>query len=233
MKKLLRIAALTAGALTLFSVAFLAFAWSRAAGPHELPVVGTLFPEPVAEQGQEPLVVAPPVQRPIASQAGLGLLDVFRVDSPLDKNALATLASDLKARLNALDAREAEQALAEQRLAERAQFLDEQLATINSLRTELERWQTELEQRQAEVLRDEGAKAERDAASWERMAKLFEKGEAPALAAKLGGYPPAEAALILRQLKPERARELLEGLGGESWKDYWDAYRQALGELEP
>ena len=34
---------------------------------------------------------------------------------------------------------------------------------------------------------------------------------------------------MLVGLKPDRARELLEKLGGESWKDYWEAYRRALG----
>jgi len=234
MKKLLVPAALLVGAAALFTVAFLGFAWMRADGPHQLPLIGGFFPEPEAGLEDEPeLVVAPRPRPEAAEQAGLGLLDVFRIDSPIAKEELATLASTLKTRLAALDAREAELGHAEARLAERSALLDEQLATINDLRTELERWQTELEARAAEVRRDEAAAAERDGESWSKLSKLFEKGDAASLAAKLGGYAPEQAAKVLVGLKPDRARELLEKLGGENWKDYWDAYRVALGRIEP
>ncbi|HVS18008.1 MAG TPA: hypothetical protein VMT18_05360 [Planctomycetota bacterium] len=232
MKKLLVPAALLAGAAALFTAAFLGFAWLRADGPHQLPVIGGLFPAPAVEP--EPERIATPRPRiEAAEQAGLGLLDVFRIDSPIAKEELATLASTLKTRLAALDERAAELARAEARLAERSALLDEQMATINDLRTELERWQTELEARAAVVRRDEDAAGARDAESWSKLSKLFEKGDAASLAAKLGGYPPDDAARVLVGLKPDRARELLEKLGGESWKDYWDAYRVALGRIEP
>lgn len=234
MKKLLLPAALVLGAVVLFAVAFLGFAWMRAEGPHELPLIGGLFPVPEkAAEDEDELAQAPRVEVEAADRAGLGLIDVFRIDSPIAKDELATLATTLKSRLSALDARQAELELGEARLAERAQLLDEQMATINGLRTELERWQTELEQRQAEVRRDESAADERDAESWSKLAKLFEKGDAASLAVKLAGYPPQDAARVLVGLKPDRARELLEKLGGESWKDYWDAYRLALGRVEP
>lgn len=236
MKKLLLPAALVLGAAVLFTVAFLGFALLRADGPHQLPLIGGMFaePEPEAEHGAEPeLAEAPKPEIVAAERAGLGLLDVFRVESPLAKDELAALASSLKARLTALDAREAELARSEARLAERSQLLDEQMTTIHALRTELERWQTDLEQRQGVLKRDESAAAARDAESWAKLSKLFEKGDAASLAAKLSGYAPEEAAQVLVGLKPDRARELLEKLGGESWKDYWDAYRRALGSQEP
>lgn len=233
MKKLLVPVAALAGAAVLFAVAFLGFAWMRADGPHQLPVIGGLFPEPQEEAEEEPERVAVPRQRvEEAEQAGLGLLDVFRIDSPIAKEELATLAATLKTRLAALDAREAELGRSEARLAERAALLDEQMVTINELRTELERWQTELEARAAEVRRDEDAAAARDDESWSKLSKLFEKGDAASLAAKLGGYPPEQAAKVLVGLKPDRARDLLEKLGGENWKDYWEAYRVALGQVE-
>ena len=121
----------------------------------------------------------------------------------------------------------------EERLEERALFLDEQFGSLAELRTSLERWQLELEGRQAEVERDESARAESEAESWTRLAKLFEKGDAPSLARKLEAWSPQEAAQVLRHLKPDRARDLLEGLSGESWKDYWEAYRIALGDQAP
>jgi flagellar motility protein MotE (MotC chaperone) len=231
MKKLLLPAALLLGAAVLFTVAFLGFAWMRADGPHELPLIGGLFPEPAPEvvDEAEPELAAAPEQAPPAARAGLGLLDVFRVDSGIDKAELSTLAATLKSRLAALEARQAELDGEEERLAERAELLDEQMNTIHALRTELERWQTELEQREAVLKRDEAVEGERDAASWAKLSKLFEKGDASSLAAKLASYSPEEAARVLVGLKPDRARELLEKLGGESWKDYWEAYRRALG----
>jgi flagellar motility protein MotE (MotC chaperone) len=234
MKKLLVPAGLTLGAIALFALAFLGFAWMRADGPHELPLIGGLFPAP--EEGAEPApaaVATPRTPTQAAERAGLGLLDVFRVESPMTKEELSTLTSALKSRLAALDARQAELERGEARLAERALLLDEQVATLGALRTELERWQTELEARAAEVRRDESAAAERDAASWSKLAKLFEKGDAAALAPKLAGYAPADAARVLVHLKPDRARELLEKLGGESWKDYADAYRLEAARAEP
>lgn len=233
MKKLLVPAALLTGALALFAVAFLGFAWMRADGPHELPLIGGLFPVPEEESAPASEVAdAPRPAAPAAERAGLGLLDVFRVESSMSKEELSTLTTALKSRLAALDAREAELERGEARLAERSQLLDEQLATIGSLRTELERWQTELEARAAEVQRDEKAAQERDTASWSKLSKLFEKGDTASLAAKLAGYPPADAARVLVGLKPDRARELLEKIGGESWKDYWDAYRLEAARSE-
>lgn len=230
MKKLLVPAGLLVGAAVLFAVAFLGFAWMRADGPHQLPVIGGLFDEPEDEAEDQPALAAAP-REPMRDpeRAGLGLLDVFRIDSPIGKDELNTLVSTLKARLVALDAREAELDREETRLAERAALLDDQMTTIGELRTELERWQTELEARAAEVRRDESAAAERDAESWSKLSKLFEKGDAASLSTKLAGYTPEEAAHILVGLKPDRARELLEKLGGEDWKDYWESYRLALG----
>jgi flagellar motility protein MotE (MotC chaperone) len=231
MKKLLKPAALALGAAVLFTVAFLGFAWMRADGPHAMPLIGGMFPQPALEAAPEAgsEVAEVPAHAQPAARAGLGLLDVFRVESPIDAEELAALAATLKSRLAALDARAAELDREEERLAERAELLEEQMSTIHALRTELERWQTELEQRQAALRGDEAVEAERDAASWAKLSKLFEKGDASSLAAKLAGYSPDEAARVLVGLKPDRARELLEKLGGTSWKDYWDAYRRALG----
>lgn len=231
MKKLFKPAALALGAAFLFTAAFLGFALMRADGPHELPLIGGMFPAPAAEPEAEAATaeVAEPEAGAPAQRAGLGLLDVFRVESPMAKEELAALAASLKSRLAALDARAAELERGEAQLAERALLLDDQMSTIHALRTELERWQTELEQREAALQKGEGEAAARDAESWGKLSKLFEKGDATSLAAKLAGYTPDEAAQVLVGLKPDRARELLEKLGGESWKDYWDAYRRALG----
>src|SRR5688572_5655543 len=236
MKKPLKLLALAAGALGLFGAAFFGFGLLRGGSAHALPLIGGLFPAPAGEEEVEqaqahatsPAPLAPP---PV--QAGLGLLDVFVLESPLAAEEVQELARALKEQRAALEQRSGELDEREERLDERALFMDEQSASLAQMRAELERWQGELEERQAVLERSEAVQGERDAASWQRMAKLFEKGEAPALARRLEAWTPAEAAQLLVHLKPDRVRELLEALGGDSWKDYWDAYRAAVPAETP
>ena len=236
MNKLVLAILLALGSFGLFSGAFVGFARLRGTPSHELPLIGGLFTPPPQEEGLEAgLAETEPGTRPgptarEPTQAGLGLLDMFRLESPMQAAELQELARSLKQRLARVAERETQLDAREQRLDERAMFLDEQFGSLAELRQGLESWQTELDQRQTEVERDEATQAEREAESWQGMAKLFEKGEAASLARRLEAWSPGEAAELLRHLKPERARELLEALRGESWKDYWEAYRQALPE---
>lgn len=218
------------GSVSLFTVSFVGAALLQGAGLHELPMVGSLFHPPPVEPDEDapadPAPPAPPLDA-VPARAGIGLLDVFRIDGPLDPKELRALADDLKRKRALAEQRLAELDEREQRLGERVEFLDEQFQSLQSLRSSLESWELELEARQEEVDRDETAQSEREAVSWQRMAKLFEKGEAETLAFKLQAYTPAEAARILSRLKPDRARALLEALTTDGWKDYWDAYGEA------
>lgn len=240
MKKVVKPLLLALGALVLFGGAFVGFARLRGAGLHELPVLGGLFPAPPAptEEPRDDVAAEPapaPTPQPAprrdearaAQVAGLGLLDVFRIESPLSAAELQALArrlerssAELERRLAELDEREARQ-------AERSLLLDEQLAGLQQLRGGLEAWELELSEREARLTTAEAEREAGEAHSWQRMAKLFEKGDAEVLARKLEAYTPQEAARLLQHLKPDRARALLEALTGEAWKSYWDAYRDA------
>jgi hypothetical protein len=235
MKKALKILSLAAGAAGLFAAAFFGFGLLRGGSAHALPLVGALFPAPPGEEAaqSEAKAEAPAPAPPPPKQAGLGLLDVFLLESPMAAEEIQELARALKEQRAQLEQRSGELDEREERLDERALFMDEQSLALAQMRAELERWQGELEQRQAELERSEAVQGERDAASWQRMAKLFEKGEAASLARRLESWTPAEAAQLLVHLKPDRVRELLEALGGESWKDYWEAYRAAVPTEAP
>lgn len=238
MKKPLKILSLAAAALGLFAAAFFGFGLLRGGSAHAVPVIGRWFPAPAGDEAAadhaEPATVSGEAAvPPPPKQAGLGLLDVFVLESPMAAEELQELARALKEQRAQVEQRSSELDEREERLDERALFMDEQSAALAQLRTELERWQGELEERQAELERSEAVQGEQDAASWQRMAKLFEKGEAESLARRLEAWTPEQAAQLLVHLKPDRVRALLEALGGESWKDYWDAYRAAVPSETP
>jgi flagellar motility protein MotE (MotC chaperone) len=220
------------GGSTLFVGSMVGFARMQGAEWHELPLLGRAFPSPPAQetspvapiQSPEPTTPTPPKLE--ARTAQLGVLDVFRIESPWTAAEIDQFVSEMKARkleleqrLQALDARE-------QKLDHRSKLLDEQYAVLKDLRAELERWKAELEQRAAEIENAKQAKDSRDEAGWAQLAKLFEKGDPAELSTRLRSYSPPEAAKILARLKPARAQELLNGLSGAEWKEYADAYRQ-------
>jgi len=228
MKKPAQIALIACGALGAFAVAFTGFSLMLGIAPHEIALMGALFPAPEVEEvahATEPEVAAEKPPRPRVHNAGLGVLDVFRIDSPYSTAELDRLAKDVRRKMVELDKRLAEADAREEQLDQRAQFLDDQYATLQELRTGLESWETELDQRQAEVERDEAARDAREDESWTRLSRLFEKGDPADQAGRLQGYPPEDAARILSKLKPTRAQELLEGLPQKEWQAYAEAYR--------
>jgi hypothetical protein len=231
MKKIARTSLWAGVGLVGFTLAYVAFALVLGAQPHQIPVAGALFPAPPDEQASSSPPPAPgPSPRPEKVQkAELGLLDVFQVPSPYSSSELERLVDELELKRRELDQRLDELAEREKRASERAEFLDEQYAELQRLRIGLEQWENELEQRQAEVERDEAAKAERDAESWTKLGKLFADGDAAESGKRLVGYGAQDAAKILHTLKPSRAKELLDALPAERWKEFAEAYRT----LEP
>ena len=228
MKKPAKIALIASGSLGAFVIAFTGFALMLGTPPHEIAVMGALFPSPNVEEEPQAAVAQVREEQPPRAKvrnAGLGVLDVFRIDSPYSTSELDRLVKDVKRKLAELDQRLRDSEQREGELDERASFLDDQYATLQELRSGLEAWEAELDQRQAEVKRDESARQAREDASWKRLSKLFEKGDAREQAARLKGYEPEDAALILSQLKATRAQELLDGLPEADWQLYAEAYR--------
>lgn len=231
MNKGLKIGLIAGGGLLAFSFAYVTFALVLGVQPHEIPLVGKVFPAPAepekAKEETATTAAAPSEPKPTAQTASVGLLDVFQVESPYSAKELETLVADLKRKSKEFDQRMLELGERERRAAERSEFLDEQYAQLQRLRTGLEEWENELEQRQAEVQRNEKARAEREAESWAKLGKLFAEGDAADQGKKLANYTPEQAARILVTMKPARAKELLDNVGADKWKEFADAYRMA------
>ncbi len=228
MNKGLKTGLIAGGGLLGFTFAYVAFALVLGVQPHDIPLVGKAFPAP-AEPKQETQVASAPAPEPVLEvrTASLGLLDVFQIESPYSSKELEQLVGDLKRKSKEYDERLAELGERERRSAERAEFLDEQYAQLQRLRTGLEEWENELQQRQVEVQRDERARAEREAESWAKLGKLFSEGDAAEQGKRLAAYTPEEAARVLQSMKPARAKELLDNVGADKWKEFADAYRMA------
>ena len=224
MNKLVKMSLIALGASAGFLGAFVGFSRALGAQWHEIAIVGSLFtPPPEEGETPEPVVI---IKREKAMRpAGIGVLDVFQIESPYTTSELDELVGTLEAKLGEVNQRLLELDEREGRANDRATFLDEQYATLNKLRTGLETWENELRQREVEVERDEAARAAREAESWTRLAKLFEKGDVGEQSQRLLSYSPEEAAELLFRLKPARAQELLEQLEGDNWKQYAEAYR--------
>lgn len=232
MNKNAKIALFSGAGLLGFTLAYVAFALVLGAQPHQIPVAGALFPTPPeqAQQSREQSGEPAPVATSAAVETrtvSAGLLDVFQIESPYSAKELEGLVAELKRKSKELDQRLLELGERERRSSERAEFLDEQYAELQRLRAGLEHWETELEQRQGEIESSESARQEREGESWPRLAKLFAEGEAAEQGKRLAQYAPEDAARILQALKPARAKELLDNVGAERWREYADAYRLA------
>ena len=230
MNPLIKIALVAIGSGAGFVGAFTGFSLALGAKGHEVAIIGGLFPQPPeevadGEETPEPPPEIPASMRRPARKAGIGVLDVFSIDSPYSSAELDELAQTLERKLREVELRLETVAEREARADDREQFLTERYAGLQELRTALEVWETELSQRAAEVARDETARAERESQSWSRLSKLFEKGDASEQGVRLLSYPADEAARILQQLKPTRAQELLDNVPSDSWKEYAEAYR--------
>jgi flagellar motility protein MotE (MotC chaperone) len=228
MNSILKLGLTCVGGSLGFVGAFTGFSLVLGTPPHEIAMVGSFFPAPPETEGEATEAPPPPVQaveRRPARKAGIGVLDVFQIESPYSSSELTQLAETLEQKLREVDERLVKVGDREQRAEDRERFLDEQYAALAKLRTGLETWEDELSQRETEVERDEAARDAREDQSWSRLAKLFEKGDPADQAARLRTYTPAQAAEILHQLKPARAQEILDALTGDAWKEYAEAYR--------
>jgi flagellar motility protein MotE (MotC chaperone) len=239
MNKPTELAVLAIGGVSFFAVAFIGFAALSGAPLSELAVVGPLFagdaqPEAAsAAPTAAPAPLAAPREGKQALQANLGVLAAFTLEAPFRGRELQQLVDDLKSRTLALDQREARLEDQEGLLRERMDQVAAQFATIESLRAELDLRLKELELRSAEVAREERAADSTRREGLAKLAELFREGDLKPMAARIAQFPPEEAAIILHCLEPERASALLNGLTGEAWKLYSQAYAQAAPAAAP
>ncbi len=235
MNRLIEIAAMALGALSLFSICFLGFTTLSGVPLHKVAVIGQLFPQPEEPDSTEPAgledesSVPPPRPSETVLKSNLGMLGVWSLPSPFSQDELQELSDDLKSRTFELDQRERTIEERERRIDDELGGLAERFRTLDELRESLERFESELELRALEVQRDEGAAAGREAQRWAQVALIFDSVEGQEAAEILAEYTPEEAASILKQLDPGTASSLLTSLRSipsvaPEWRAYVDAY---------
>ncbi len=232
MNKNAKLGLYAAGGLGGFLVAYVTFALMMGAAPHQIPVVGAVFPQPQEKAKETPApraeVASTPSTAPTRTETrtvSAGLMDVFQIESPYASGELQGLADELKRKSAELDTRLAEVAKREQAMQLRSEQLDEHSAELQQLRQSLEERERDLAGREATATESDRSRFEREQQGWVKLAKLFADGDATELGARLAEYAPGDAARILQALKPARAKELLENVGAAKWREYADAYR--------
>lgn len=235
MNNALKYAAFTSGGLVLFLASFLAFSALSGTPPHELGLLGGMFPEPrVVEVPPEvpPSDLVEEIERdtrPVAEviESSASPLRAFLLESPFSAEELDMLQRQVKRsheaaneRARALDEREEE-------LDSRERQLEERWEELVRIRTTLIEHDLELQQREEELVRDERNQKDSERASWASMAKMFENGKVKELVKNLLLFTPENAAQILRGLPEDRASELINGIPRDQYLEYAEAYRKA------
>ena len=96
------------------------------------------------------------------------------------------------------------------------------------MRDVLENEAEALEVRAQEVSRDEAADADQKLEAWRTRAEMFQGASPKKVVSRLLTYEPEQAAIILQLLDTETANGLLAEIPDDRWKQYSDAYAEAL-----
>jgi flagellar motility protein MotE (MotC chaperone) len=239
MNRIIEIAAMAIGGLSLFLVAFVGFASLSGRDMSQVAVIGKLFPKPAEKEGEhgEAAGAGEHADGPgeehgrglsdaAVVEASLGVLSAWTLPSPYSTTELRGLSEEIKKKRAELE--EAEHALARR---ERAVQDDEaelagRMETLGELQKHLEGLQVELAEREQAVVRREATLEAGADARWTAVAGVIAAIEEPAAAAKrLAEYEPEEAAKILRALNDdERAGAILNAFDEARWKEYVGAY---------
>ena len=216
MNRLIEIAAMAIGGLSLFLVCFVGFASLAGKDMSQVAVICKLFPAPPedGEQGEEQGAEhadgaeaehGEGLSDAAVIEASLGVLSAWTLPSPYSTSELRVLSEELKKK--------------------RAE-LEEHQKMLEEMRSHLESLQQELLDREVALTRQEDAQAASKDAGWAEIAGVIGALEESAAAAKkLQEFEPAEAAKILRALGDDtRAGEILNAVDGARWKDYVAAY---------
>jgi flagellar motility protein MotE (MotC chaperone) len=240
MNTVVKASLLGVGGLVLFGGAFVGFAKARGADMHALPLIGAMFaappePEPIKDTppaadthaastaAANPAPAAQAHEETHVRTARAGLLDVFSLDAPFQKDELEQLVESLKkSQHDALDRLDAI-AAREKVLDEREKLLDERQATLEKLKAQLDSKAREQSALDAST-EDPAARAARIQETWVTRGLLFAEGETDRLVERLQGFSASDAAHILTTLDPARARELLDALPAAKWREYAEAY---------
>jgi flagellar motility protein MotE (MotC chaperone) len=235
MNRILEIAAMALGGVSLFAVCFLGFAAMAGVPMSDVAVVGKLFPEP--PEPQEAAVVEGEAAAPArvlrddarVYESSLGVLGAWSLASPFSADELKGLADELKLKRLQLSEEIEEMDRREAALDAREEALAEQFEALDELRARLEAYEAELLLRAQEVERDEAVRASANDRKYENLAALFGGLEPAEAGRRLAAYPPAEATRILLHLDDKRAREVLNTFQGDQYLAYAQAWAEAAG----
>ena len=233
MTKIIEIAAMILGGLSLLAVSFVGFTVVSGSPLHEMAVIGKYFAseetedDSAAPANSEPEEPEKPKTNTEVVETSLGSMGAWSLPSPFTQNELQSLTDELKTKLQRLDLLEAELQQREQQVEEDREVIAERFAALEDMRKDLEAFKAELSLREQEVLRDESAAQEQETARWQDVANVVAALEDDAAGRRLMSFPPEDAASILLAMDAERAAELLNLLDGDSWKDYVEAYTDA------
>jgi hypothetical protein len=253
MNRIIEMAALLLGGVSLFAVSFVAFVALSGKPLHEAPVIGRLFPAPTEPGHGEPSAAEggsaehdaratsssgdehdPSVARAVRSNeevvsANVGMLGVFSLPSPYTTGELRALTDELKSRLFQVEQREHDLAEREHELQEEDRSLAERLASLQALQKELEAFELRLTEREGALERGEATEKQREQQKWAEVARVISGLEPEDAGSRLTGYEPADAARILRAMEDqERALELLNQIPEPRWMEYVEAYTLAV-----
>lgn len=230
MSKVVEIAAMALGGLSLFAVCFLAFAVLSGTPLHEIAGIGAFFEPPPAPIPQASDPSDDPADTPSdrtsddVVSSGIGVMGTWNLPSPYTQDELRFLTDELKGKLTVLELREEHLDEREQQLNDEAATVAERFESLDRLRTELEKFERELELRELEVLRDEKTSKDSATAQWRDVATILADMDEETAGQRLVEYPPEQAAAILRAMKPEQASTVLNAIVQPHWKEYVDAY---------
>jgi flagellar motility protein MotE (MotC chaperone) len=242
MTRIIEIAAMAIGGLSLFLVAFVGFASLSGRDMSQVAVIGKLFPKPAEDEGAHGTGAGADeaegtreehggergkgLSDAAVVEASLGVLSAWTLPSPYSTTELRGLSEEIKEKRAELE--EAEHALGrrERAVADDERELEERMKTLAELQQHLEVMQTELTEREQAVARREATLEAGADARWTAVAGVIAAIEEPAAAAKrLQEYQPDEAAKILRALNDdERAGAILNAFDEARWKEYVGAY---------
>jgi flagellar motility protein MotE (MotC chaperone) len=167
-------------------------------------------------------------ESPRREEAKADVLGMFQFESPYTADELRELVSTLERRNKELDRRLAELANKEELADDRLEAIEDRQKALDTMKAELEELQAELAARAEELERDGQKKSDDEQKSVRALGALFEDGEPDALASRLVGYGPKEAAKILATLQPDRAKELLDALPQAKWREFAEAYTKTV-----
>jgi flagellar motility protein MotE (MotC chaperone) len=234
MNRILEIAAMALGGLSLFAVCFLGFATMAGVPLHQVALIGNLFPEPPEMPEVIEIDELEPMPAALGSdtrvyEASLGVLSAWTIESPFSGAELKSLAEELKLKreqlrqeIKELDRRKGE-------IDAREEALAEQFTALDEIRAKLEAFETELLLRAEEVARDEAVKASQDERVFMKLGELFTQLTSAEAKLRLTAYSTADATKILLHLPEKRAVEIINLFKGDEYLEYSRAWAEAAG----